>query len=192
MDIGNIRGSLIAMIPPRHQRKALAVISDLDKVAGGFIRGQIIDGAIVGTMIGVMLSLMHVPYALLIGVFGGVLNLIPYAGALVSFVPSVILALIYNGPTNAAIVTLLFGAIHQIDGNLIAPRVLKESVGLSPVWIILAILGGSELFGLGGTFLAVPAAAMMRVLVIHFVPRTALEEAQAPMPPVNGGKKASL
>jgi predicted PurR-regulated permease PerM len=171
LDAGNIRRALITLFPPRLQAKALAVLTDLDDVASGFIRGQIIDGIIVGTMIGTMLWVMHVPYALLIGVFGGVLNLIPYAGALVSFVPAVLLALLYNGPGNALIVALLFGVIHQVDGNLITPRVLKESVGLAPVWIILAILAGSELFGLVGTFLAVPMAAMVRVLLVHFVPR---------------------
>jgi hypothetical protein len=66
---------------------------------------------------------------------------------------------------------VLFGVIHQIDGNLIAPRILRANVGLSPVWIILAILAGSELFGLAGTFLAVPTAAIIRVLLLHFLPR---------------------
>lgn len=180
LDAANIRRAFITLFPPRRQAKALAVLSDLDKTASGFIRGQIIDGVIVGTMIGTMLWLMHVRYALLIGVLGGVLNLIPYAGALVSFVPAVLLSLIYNGPANALVVTVLFAVIHQVDGNFISPRVLKASVGLSPVWIISAILIGSELFGVAGTFLAVPVAAMLRVLLMHFVPRAA---ANAENPP---------
>jgi predicted PurR-regulated permease PerM len=171
IDAQSIRDGLIALFPSKQQAKVVAVMADLDDVAGGFIRGQIIDGTIVGAMIGTMLWATHVPYALLIGVLGGLLNLIPYAGAVVSFVPAVILALLYNGPGNALVVAVLFGVIHQVDGNLISPRVLKESVGLSPVWIILAILAGSELFGIVGTFLAVPAAAMLRVLMFHFVPR---------------------
>jgi predicted PurR-regulated permease PerM len=64
----------------------------------------------------------------------------------------------------------LFAVIQQIDGNFVAPRVLKDNVGLSPVYIIIAILIGSELFGLIGTFLAVPVAAMLRVLREHFLP----------------------
>jgi predicted PurR-regulated permease PerM len=180
LDAANIRRAFITLFPLRLQAKALAVLEDLDKTASGFIRGQIIDGVIVGTMIGTMLWLMHVRYALLIGVLGGVLNLIPYAGALVSFVPAVLLSLLYNGPANALVVTVLFAVIHQVDGNFISPRVLKASVGLSPVWIILAILVGSELFGAAGTFLAVPISAMLRVLVLHFVPRAAahLENSQ--------------
>ncbi len=171
LDAESIQRSLIGVIPPRRQHKALEVMADLDNVVGGFIRGQLIDGAIVGTMIGVMLWVMHVPYAFLIGVFGGALNFIPYAGAIASFFPAVLLALLYNGSGNAAITALLFAVIHQLDGNVIAPRILRENVGLSPVWIILAILAGSELFGLIGTFLAVPTAAMLRVLLLHFLPR---------------------
>jgi len=75
----------------------------------------------------------------------------------------------------------LFALIQQIDGNFVAPRVLKDNVGLSPLYIILAILVGSELFGLPGTFLAVPVAAMLRVLREHLVPQP-VSEAQAPPP----------
>jgi predicted PurR-regulated permease PerM len=120
-----------------------------------------------------MLTVMHVPYALLIGVAAGVLNFIPYAGAVIGFIPSVLLALAFNGPTNALIVAILFAVIQQIDGNFIAPRVLKDNVGLSPLYIILAILVGSELFGIIGTFLAVPVAAMLRVLREQLLPRKA-------------------
>jgi predicted PurR-regulated permease PerM len=70
-------------------------------------------------------------------------------------------------------VALLFAVIQQIDGNFVAPRVLKENVGLSPLYIIISILVGSELFGLAGTFLAVPVAAMIRVLREQLLPQPA-------------------
>ena len=114
-----------------------------------------------------------------IGCAAAVLNFIPYAGAVVGFVPSVLLALITNGPGSALLVAGLFAVIQQIDGNFVAPRVLKENVGLSPLYIILAILIGSELFGLIGTFLSVPVAAMLRVLREHFLPAP-VSRAEAP------------
>ena len=77
-----------------------------------------------------MLAIMHVPYALLIGIAAGILNFIPYAGAIVGFLPSVVLALLVNGPTNALIVAGLFALIQQIDGNFVAPRVLKDNCRL--------------------------------------------------------------
>ncbi len=169
----HIKAGFVGLLPAKQRPRAEAVIADLDKVVGGFIRGQLIDGAIVGAMITIMLFILHVPYALLIGVLAGVLNFIPYAGAIIGFIPSVILALSYNGVTNALIVAVLFAVIQQIDGNFVAPRVLKDNVGLSPFWIIVSILAFSELFGLVGTFLAVPVAAMLRVLREHLGPAPA-------------------
>ncbi len=173
LDASNVRRQLLGLFPARRRAKVHHIIDELDGVIGGFIRGQLIDGAIVGVMIFVMLMATHVPYALLIGIAAGILNFIPYAGAVIGFVPSVILALAYNGPGNALLVALLFAVIQQIDGNFVAPRVLKENVGLSPLYIILSILIGSELFGLAGTFLAVPVAAMVRVLREQLLPQPA-------------------
>jgi predicted PurR-regulated permease PerM len=180
LDAENIKEGFLGLVPPKNRPKAEAIIADLDKVVGGFIRGQLIDGSILGAMLTVMLSIMHVPYALLIGVVSGALNFIPYAGAVIAFVPAVILAFTNNGLTNAIIVAVLIGVIHQIDGNFVAPRVLKENVGLSPFWIVISILAFSELFGLIGTFLAVPVAAMIRVLREHLLPGPVSRAAAAP------------
>jgi predicted PurR-regulated permease PerM len=180
LDAENIKESFLGLVPAKNRHKAEQIIADLDHVVGGFIRGQLIDGSILGAMLTIMLALMHVPYALLIGVVSGALNFIPYAGALIAFVPAVLLAWTYHGPINALIVGALIFVIHQIDGNFVSPRVLKENVGLSPFWIVIAILGGSELFGLAGTFLAVPVAAMIRVLRMHLLPPAISQAAAAP------------
>jgi predicted PurR-regulated permease PerM len=180
LDASNVRRQVLGLFPVKRREKVHTIIDELDGVIGGFIRGQLIDGAIVGLMIFVMLMATHVPYALLIGIAAGLLNFIPYAGAVIGFVPSVILALAYNGPGNALLVALLFAVIQQIDGNFVAPKVLKDNVGLSPLYIILAILIGSELFGLIGTFLAVPVAAMMRVLREQLLPMPASSSSTPP------------
>jgi len=184
LDAENIKRGFLGLLAAKARPKAETVIAELDKVVGGFIRGQLIDCSILGAMLTVMLFALHVPYALLIGVVSGALNFIPYAGAVIAFVPAVALAYANNGLTNALIVAALILVIHQIDGNFVAPRVLKENVGLSPFWIVLAILVGSELFGLPGTFLAVPAAAMLRVLREQLLPRSAVRaEAQPALTP---------
>jgi predicted PurR-regulated permease PerM len=180
LDAENIKESFLGLIPAKFHGKTEAIIADLDQVVGGFIRGQLIDGSILGAMLTVMLYATHVPYALLIGVVSGALNFIPYAGALIAFVPAVILALVYNGPGNAVLVAVLIVVIHQIDGNFISPRVLKDNVGLSPFWIVISILAFSELFGLPGTFLAVPIAAMIRVLRQNLLPHSVSREVAAP------------
>jgi predicted PurR-regulated permease PerM len=180
LDAENLKSGFLGLLQARHRAKAESVIAELDHVVGGFIRGQLIDGTILGAMVTVALSVTHVPYALLIGVVSGALNFIPYAGALIAFVPAVLLAFAYGGVQHALIVALLIVIIHQIDGNFISPRVLKDNVGLSPFWIVMSILAGSELFGLPGTFLAVPAAAMIRVLREQLLPAPVSRTAAAP------------
>ena len=183
-DCREVKRGFLGFIPSRARPKTIAILTDVKDVIGAFIRGQVLDGVILAVMVSVMLWALHVPYALLIGVAAGFLNLVPYLGAIIGFIPSVALALAYNGWENAALVALLFGVIQQIDGNFILPRIMKENVLLSPLVIIIAILVFSALFGVVGTFLAVPLAAVMRVLKLHFLPAPPehdllAEEAQA-------------
>ncbi|GAC1577561.1 MAG: AI-2E family transporter [Candidatus Elarobacter sp.] len=180
LDAAQIKEQFLGLLRPKSRSKAEAIIVDLDQVVGGFIRGQLIDGSILGGMLTVMLFVTQTPYALLIGVVSGALNFIPYAGALIAFVPAVALSLAYHGIGRAAVVAVLIFVIHQIDGNFVAPRVLKDNVGLSPFWIVISILTFSELFGLPGTFLAVPAAAMIRVLREQLMPGPVGRNAAAP------------
>jgi predicted PurR-regulated permease PerM len=178
-DVPEIKAGFIGMIPEAARPRTLAILADLNSTIGDFVRGQVLDGLILGTLIAVMLGIMHVPYALLIGVSAGILNLIPYLGAIIGFIPSVLLAGIFNGWENALIVAILFGVIQQLDGNFIMPRIMKSSVRLSPLVIIAAILVFSAFFGIVGTFLAVPLAAMLRVLKLHLAPAVSLSELNA-------------
>jgi predicted PurR-regulated permease PerM len=170
LDQENLIRVFLGFVPERGRSKAKAVLQDLDHVVGGFIRGQIIDAVVVGILVFVVLTIFHVPFAYLIAVFSGLFQVIPYLGAVVAFLPAVTLALIYNGDGNAIAVAIAIIGVHQLDGNVIAPRIMKEQVGLSPLWVIVAVLAFSELFGFVGTFVAVPAAAMIRVLKMHFLP----------------------
>jgi predicted PurR-regulated permease PerM len=153
-DSTEIKRATLGFVPVAGRPKALAILSDLNDVLGSFVRGQLLDGAIVGFLIFILLWITHVPYALLIGVLAGILNFIPYVGAIIGFFPSVLLALIYNDWQNALIVAIGFGVIQQVDGNLIVPRIMKSQVQLSPVLLIASILVFSALFGVLGTFLA--------------------------------------
>lgn len=170
LDQENLVRVFLGFFPERSRPKANAVLLDLDRVLGGFIRGQIIDAIVVGVLVFIVLTIFHVPYAYLIAVFSGIFQIIPYLGAVVAFFPAVALAWINNGSGNAIGVALSVIAVHQLDGNVIAPRIMRDNVGLSPFWIIVAVLTFTELFGFLGTFVAVPAAAMIRVLKMHFLP----------------------
>jgi len=158
------------VVPLPAQPKALALMHDLDNVLGGFIRGQLTVGATIGVCITVALLILHVKYAVLIGVMAGLLDVIPYVGAIAGFVPSVTLALANDGWQHALIVALVFAGIFQAEGHFIAPKIVSDSVGLTPLMVIIAILIGGELLGITGMFIAVPIAAVMRVIILHAVP----------------------
>ncbi|MGA9274510.1 MAG: AI-2E family transporter [Candidatus Cybelea sp.] len=175
-DYPELQRGLLGFVPKDRRPQAIAIMHDVNEVIGAFVRGQLLDCLIVGAMIGVWLMITGVPFALVIAVAAGVLNLIPYVGAIAGFIPSVLLALAYNGWQNALIVAVGFAIIQQIDGDFIVPRIMKSNVKLSPVIIILSIVTFGSLFGIIGAFVAVPTAAILRVFKLHFAPSPSLAE----------------
>ncbi len=179
LDSENIKRYFVALIPQRQRDASLQILSELEMVIGGFIRGQILVGASVGFLITIMLIVMHVQYAVLIGVAAAILDIIPYVGAVATFIPAVGIALFTHGPANALIVGVLFILIFEMEGHLIAPNIVSRTVALSPLAVLLALLIGGELMGIVGMFLAVPAAGMLRVLTFHVIPpKASVAEAQ--------------
>jgi len=170
LDQENLVRTFLGLFPEKRRPKAKAVLLDLDHVLGGFIRGQLLDAVVVGVLVYVVLLAFHVPYAYLVAVASGVFQIVPYLGAIVAFFPAITLAFVNNGPANAVGVAVAIVVVHQLDGNVIAPRIMREVLGLSPFWIVLSVLVFTELFGIVGTFVAVPAAAMLRVMKMHFLP----------------------
>jgi predicted PurR-regulated permease PerM len=170
LDQENLVRVFLGFFPERTRPKAKAVMLDLDHVLGGFIRGQIFDAIVVGVLIFILLLIFNVPYAYLVAVISAVFQLIPYFGAIVAFFPAVTLAFVAHGSGSAIGVAIGVIVVHQLDGNLVAPRIMRDNVGLSPFWVIVSVLAFTELFGFVGTFVAVPAAAMIRVMKMHFLP----------------------
>jgi predicted PurR-regulated permease PerM len=170
MEAEGLKRTLMGFIPQRAQQKTLKIIADLDHVVGGFIRGQLIVAAIVGTLVTVLLLVLHVQYAALIGAVAGILDVIPYIGAIAGWLPAFFIALFTNGVENALLVTLGIVVINQLEGHIIAPNVVSKSVELTPLAVVLALLAGGELAGIPGLLLAVPVAGIIRVLVINFRP----------------------
>jgi predicted PurR-regulated permease PerM len=171
LDRDSMYNGLVSIIPPTQRSKALKTLREISGVISGFARGQLLVAIIVGALITIMLSALHVRYAFLIGAIAGLLEIIPYLGAFVGAVPAVIIALITNGWVNASLVIAGFVVINQLEGHIISPLVVGESVGLSPLIIIVALLAGGELFGLPGLLLAVPVAGIIKVVLANYVPR---------------------
>lgn len=169
MDTGRFRRAFLNLIPPQSRPKTIEVLSEMHDVVGGYIRGQLLVAVIVGILMTALLSGLRVPYAAALGMFGGLLEIIPYAGAIVGGAIAAIAALLSNGPLNAGFVVLGLIVINQLEGHVLAPFVVGESVKLRPLTILLALLTGAELFGILGMLVAVPVVGIIKVLITNFL-----------------------
>lgn len=177
----HIKRVFLGLIPKRGRENTLDILSELEDVIGGFIRGQLLVGGSVGIIIMIPLLLMHVPYAILIGVLAGLLDVIPYIGPVIAFVPAFLIALLNNGALTAVFVAVVFVAANQLEGHLIAPNIVSRTIKLRPLAVILAILIGGEVGGVLGMFVAVPAAGILRVLLKRVLPPIATAEEAKPV-----------
>ncbi len=151
---------------PRSQRGRIRfLLNTLQKVVGGYIRGQLFLCALIGMLVGIGMQVIGVPYAILLGVFAFVLEFIPILGTLVSGAVCVLLALT-KGPLVALIVLVYFIFVHIIEGDIVGPRVVGKAVGLHPVVSIVALIAGSELFGIWGALFASPVAGVLQSLLV--------------------------
>lgn len=171
------------LIPAEHLDVTLDLLDKVDDVIGGFVRGQLLVALSVGALITVALSLLHVPYAFLLGLLAAVGDLIPYVGAVLAFVPAFSIALLNNGWLNAVVVGVVFVAIFELEGHLIAPNIVSRQVRLSPLVVLVALLIGGELAGIFGMLLAVPIAGAIRVIAVHYFPPLPDEIEAAPPTP---------
>ena len=148
----------------RKANKIMKIAALTNKTFSKFISGQCVEAVILGTIIFVVCLLCGFPYALLIGVLTAVTALIPIFGALIACVVGAILIAITN-PIQALIFVAVFVVIQQIEGNVIYPKVVGKSVGLSPLWTLLAITVGGNLFGVLGMIIGLPMASVVYSLL---------------------------
>ena len=131
-----------------------------NEIFGKFLSGKIIDSAIIGVLSFGVFSIFKIPYTLLISVIIGVTNIIPFFGPFIGAIPSFIIIL-FVSPTKALIFLILIFIIQQIDGNIIGPKILGDSIGISAFWILFAILVAGEFMGLVGMIIGVPVFAII-------------------------------
>lgn len=134
-----------------------------------FITSQVIDAFIVGIVTSIVMNLMNVKYAVLLGFIIGLFNIIPYFGAIVAVIFSVIITAFTGGVGQALWVALIVTTLQQIDANIINPRILGTSLNLSPILVIFSVTCGGAYFGPLGMFLGVPVCAFIKMIVLDFI-----------------------
>ena len=160
------------------QKKAKGIIEEMQyvhRVFGGFILGKIIDSIIIGILTFFVLSLMKMPYTLLVSVIVGVTNVIPFFGPFIGAIPCFILILL-TSPIQSLYFAIAILIIQQIDGNIIGPKVLGDSTGLSSFWVLFSILLFGGLFGFVGMIIAVPFWAVIMNALRRYMDRRLLKK----------------
>ncbi len=173
VDWNHMIDSVRSLVPPRYLPEVGAVARDVDAALAGFLRGQSLVCLFLGLWYGLGLTLIGLNYGFLIGISAGFLSFIPYVGSLSALVVSAIVALVQGWP-DWTMLAMSLGVVASgqfLEGNVLSPKLVGESVGLHPVWLMFALLASGSLFGFTGLIVAVPVAAALGVLLRFFFAR---------------------
>lgn len=165
-DFDDMRRRALELFPRDRRDEWADFLAEYNALVARYLRGQVMAAAVVGILTWLGLWALGFPYAGLIGATAGVFNLVPYLGLIVSLIPALIIALI-SGAIGASLlkIAVVFGVVQFLDSSVIGPRIVGESVGIHPVWIMLALALGGYWFGFVGLLIAVPVAALIKLLV---------------------------
>ncbi len=178
LDAPRLRAALFRILPVEHHSKLRFAEVNLNRVLGGYIRGQLIMGALLGVIVTIGLTVMGIPYALVLGGLAALLELVPMLGPILSALPALAVSAFLPFPT-VLWVLLFFVVVQQVESNLLAPRITGHAVGLHPVGAIFALLAGLELGGVLGALFAVPVVGFVWVMVSALYVRTLSPDAAA-------------
>ena len=179
LDMERLEGAIDRRFPPGN---GVALTQRIERALAGYVRGQLILSTVIGLSAGIGIWLLGttglVPgaerYALLFGVWTGVIEVIPYIGPWLSAVPPTIYALVVH-PVSALWVLALFVFIYQIEGHIVVPNVMASALRLHPLLVIFGLLAGAELYGIAGVLMALPTMAAARAIYEFFAERVRLD-----------------
>lgn len=168
VDMPQIQRFFLDVFPITKRRKVAEICGELDRYVSAFVRGQVLVCTVLFVLYAIGLGFLGVDLWLLLAAISGFGNIVPYVGFLSGICLSSLMALVtFQDFIHVVYVWIVFAVVQALEGTVVTPRILGDSVGLSPLVIILALFAGGQLGGLLGLFLAVPAAAALRVLVRH-------------------------
>jgi len=161
-----MKKEFVRLIPNRYFELALDLIYKMDIQLGNYLRGQFVDAVVFGVLSTVALWLLNIKYFLFIGAFAGLANLIPFIGPIAGVLPAVTVAVLDTGDVvRGGYVIVAFVVLKLLDDIVVQPLAVGKSVNLHPMVVVLAILGGSHLFGILGMLIAVPCAGFLKVVL---------------------------
>lgn len=168
LDYDKIGLTMLRLFPRKWQPFVLDLSDNVGHAVGGYLKGQMLIAAFVGLFVGIGLALFGIPSAPAIGFMAGAFNIVPYLGVVIAITPAILLAATAGGLTKILIVVAIFILANQIEGHFLSPMVLGRTTNLHPVTVIIAILTGLTLYGIVGALLAVPLAALGKLLLQEY------------------------
>ena len=166
--VPQLKRLLYAILPKRRSDRLLQICSHANEVFVGFINGKIIDSAIIGVLCFILCAIFRIPYPMLVSVTVGVTNVIPFFGPIIGAIPCLFILVIVDPWAALRFFVLVIG-LQQFDGNILGPKILGDSTGLSAIWVLVSIVTGGGLFGFPGMILGVPTFAVLYALVREWV-----------------------
>lgn len=140
-----------------------------NEIFGKFLTSQFLDAIVVGILASIAMSIMKVKYAVLLGIFIGLFNMIPYFGAIIAIIVSIIITILTGGLSKAIQMAIVVVVLQQVDANIINPKIVGDSLKMSPLLVIFSVTIGGAYFGILGMFLAVPIAAVLKLVICDFI-----------------------
>ncbi len=149
---------IYAMFKVKNANNILDGLSEMYRIFGQFINGKILDSLIIGLIMFIVSTILNLPYAVLISVIVGVTNVIPFFGPIIGAIPCFFIVLIAD-PIKSLVLLLVILILQQFDGNILGPKIIGDTTGLSSFWVLTAVIVGGGLFGFFGMLLGVPVFA---------------------------------
>lgn len=159
-----LKTALMLIAPKQHQKYVASLTDRIQESFGRWMAGQLVTMIFVGILYFIVLSALGVPYASLLAVLGGLLEIVPYFGPILAAVPATIVALSL-APITGLMVVISYVTINLIENQILIPKIMNRAIGLNPVLVILALLIGAKIAGVAGLFLAVPIAGALGVFI---------------------------
>ena len=186
--INQSKKAAYAIFPAERANLLIHIAVKTNEIFGGFIIGKIIDSMIIGVLCFFGLTLLKMPYILLISVIVGVTKVIPFFGPYIGAIPSAVLILL-NDPIKGLSFLIFILVLQQLDGNVIGPKILGNSTGLSAFWVVFSILLGGGLFGFVGMIMGVPTFAVVYYIITMLINHL-LEKKKLPLQTSEYGEKS--
>lgn len=154
---------IYAFLPKKHIPACQEILAECNRLFSSFVVGKFIDSTIIGILCFILMTILRLDYVPLISIIVGVTNMIPYFGPFIGAIPGILIMLFIN-PVHALAFGIMILCLQQFDGLILGPKILGDSTGMKPLWIIFAITVGGKLAGVIGMFLGVPVVAIISYL----------------------------